>query len=135
MLSRMGEMKKMSERTLDFGTAVVEEFRRCRPVDEAEHILWMELLKTQKSLMTNTAEADGAHSRRDFGLKFQIGLKEARESAQLLRLLIRTTPARRMYLEALFRNCDEIVAILTKSLKTVRRNDERDRGTRRDPSH
>ena len=123
-------MKKMSERALDFGVAVVEEFRRCRPVDEAEHITWMELLKTQKSLVTNTAEADGAHSRRDFGLKFQISLKEAKEASQLLRLLVRTTPGRRRELEALLSRCNEIVAILTTSLKTVRANEKRDQRKR-----
>jgi hypothetical protein len=52
-----------------------------------------------------------------------------------VRLLIRTTPGRRMQLEALFRNCDEIAAILTKSLKTVRRNDKRGRNIRRNRSY
>jgi hypothetical protein len=46
----MRELKPMCERTLEFGAAVVEEFRRCRPFDEAEQVLWTELLKTQKSL-------------------------------------------------------------------------------------
>ena len=78
----------MRDRTFEFGCAVIEEFRRVRPVDEAEAVLWSELLKTQKSLATNSAESDGAQSRRDFTLKFQIALKEARESFQLLRMLV-----------------------------------------------
>ena len=128
----MGDLKKMSERALEFGVTVVEEFRRGRPYDEADYAAWVELLKTQKSLVANTAEADAAHSRRDFGLKFQISLKEAKEAAQLLRLLLRTSPGRREPLTALLSSCNEIVAILTSSLKTVRRNDQRNRKKRRD---
>ena len=127
----MRELKRMSERTLEFGNAVVDEFRRCPPSDEAEQILWSELLKTQKALVTNTAEADGAQSRRDFGLKFQIGLKEALECQQLLRLLQRLCPGRRQQLTALRSDCNEIVAILVTSLKTVRRNDAANRSRRR----
>jgi four helix bundle protein len=118
---RMRELKPMRDRTFEFGSAVIAEFRRTRPADEAEQILWSELLKTQKSLATNTAESDGAQSRKDFALKFQIGLKEARECFQLLRLLGRICPDRRMQLAALLRQCDEVIAVLVASLKTTRR--------------
>jgi four helix bundle protein len=111
----------MRERTLEFGQAVILEYRRVRAADEAEQILWLELLKTQKSLATNTAESDGAQSRKDFALKFQIGLKESRECFQLLRLLSRICPERRQPLAALMKQCDEIIAILVSSLKTTRR--------------
>src|SRR5262245_65625877 len=88
---RMSTLKPMCERTFEFGKAVIEKFRREPPVDQAERILWDELLKTQRSLATNTAESDGAHTRPDFILKFQIGLKEAREAFQLLTLHERTS--------------------------------------------
>ncbi len=72
----MPHLKPMRDRTFEFSSAVIAEFRRLKPADEAEQILWQELLKTQKALATNTAESDGAHSRKDFALKFQIALKE-----------------------------------------------------------
>ena len=121
----MSTLKPMRDRTFEFGSAVIAEFRRLKPADEAELILWQELLKTQKALATNTAESDGAHSRKDFALKFQIALKEGRECFQLLRLLGRICPDRRLELARLMKECDEIIAILVSSLKTAKRADDR----------
>jgi four helix bundle protein len=121
----------MRDRTFEFGCAVIEEFRRQPPADEAERVLWSELLKTQKSLATNTAESDGAHTRPDFILKFQIGLKEAREAFQLLRLIDNATPHRRDQLSALRQQCNEIIAILVTSLKTAKRRQEEENHRRR----
>jgi four helix bundle protein len=123
----MPHLKPMRDRTFAFSSAVIAEFRRLKPADEAEQILWQELLKTQKALATNTAESDGAHSRKDFALKFQIALKESRECFQLLRLLGRISPNRRMQLATLLKECDEIIAILVSSLKTAKRNADRGR--------
>ena len=120
--------KRMSDRTLEFSTAVITEFRRMQPVDDAEYVLWTELLKTQKGLATNTAESAGAQSRKDFTQKFHIALKEAREALQLLRLLHRICPQRQRELATLIRQCDEITAILVASLKTAKLNQARERG-------
>jgi hypothetical protein len=49
-------------------------------------------------------------------------LKEGRECFQLLRLLGRICPSRRLQLAALLKQCDEIIAILVSSLKTAKRN-------------
>jgi four helix bundle protein len=118
----MSHLKPMSVRTFEFSTAVITEFRRLRPADEAEHVLWTELLKTQKGLAANTAESGGAQSRRDFTQKFQIALKEAREALQLLRLIQRISPHRQRDLDSLVRQCDEIISILVASLKAAKRN-------------
>jgi four helix bundle protein len=118
----MDTLKPMSVRTFEFSAAVITEFRRIKPADEAEQILWTELLKTQKGLAANTAESRGAQSRRDLALKFQIALKEAREALQLLRLIRRISPHRHRELDRLVDQCDQIVAILVASLKTSKRN-------------
>ncbi len=86
----MSSLKRMSERTRDLQCAVIDEFRARKPSDDAEAVLWHELLRAQTSLATNSAESDGAH----FILKFQIALKEARESFQLLKLLRHACPDR-----------------------------------------
>jgi four helix bundle protein len=117
----MANLKPMCDRTFEFGCAVIAEYRRQRPFDEAERLLWTELLRTQMSLANNTAESTGAQSRRDFVQKFQISLKEARECFQLLRTLRHTSPDRGVQLNALLKQCDEIIAILVTSLKTAKR--------------
>lgn len=124
-------MKRMSERTHELQCAVIDEFRRVAVVDDAERILWRELLRAQTGLANNSAESDGTQSRRDFILKFHICLKEGRESLQLLRALMHACPHRRPKLELLFRRCDEIVSILVASLKTAKRNDTKDHRKRK----
>jgi four helix bundle protein len=117
----MPHHKPMCDRTFEFGCAVIAEYRRQRPFDEAERELWTELLRTKTSLANNSAESTGAQSRRDFVLKFQISLKEARECFQLLRTLRHVSPDRHAQLTALLKDCDEIIAILLASLKTAKR--------------
>src|SRR5688572_12070391 len=113
----MADLKKMSVRTSELQCGVINEFRRRGPQDEAERLLWHELLKSQRSLANNTAESDGSQSRADFIMKFHIALKEGRESLQLMRALTHCEPDRRDQLRQLTKECDEIVAILVASLK------------------
>ena len=124
-LRGMSSLKRMSERTRDLQCAVIDEFRARKPADDAEAVLWHELLRAQTSLATNSAESDGAHSGPDFILKFQIALKEARESFQLLKLLKHACPDRRPRLDALLKQCDETIAILVSSLRTAKTNEEK----------
>jgi four helix bundle protein len=62
----MSDLKRMRDRTYDLECAVIQEFRRRKPADDAESVLWHELLRAQTSLATNSAESDGAQSRKDF---------------------------------------------------------------------
>jgi four helix bundle protein len=131
----MADLKRMSVRTSELQCAVIDEFRRRGPKDEAERLLWHELLKSQRSLANNTAESDGTQSRADFITKFHIALKEGKESLQLLRALAHCEPDRHEQLGRLTITCDEIVAILVASLKTAKTNEiaeERDRRQQRD---
>jgi four helix bundle protein len=104
----MVHLKRMHQRTYDLECQVIAEFRRIKPTDEAERVLWHELLRSQTSLATNSAESDGTRSAKDFIQKFQIALKEARESLQLLRLLKTVCPTRSTQLTALLKQCDEL---------------------------
>ncbi len=82
------------------------------------------MLRAQTSLATNSAESDGTQSRQDFIQKFQIALKEARESWQLLRLLKHVCPTRVNQLAVLTDQCDEIIAVLVASLTTAKRRQQ-----------
>jgi four helix bundle protein len=119
--------KRMSERTSEFQCAVIDAYRRVPPADTAEHELWMDLLKTSRALANNAGESGGASSRKDFILKFHICLKEAKECLQQLNALIHATPGRALELRKLWKACDEIAAILAKSLKTAKANEEKER--------
>jgi four helix bundle protein len=122
---------KMSERAFEFNCRLLDEFRRRRAADDAERLIWSELLKAGTSVGANTAEADGAHSASDFIAKFQIALKEGKESFFWLRLLSHVSPDRAERIERLRRECDEIVSILVASLRTAKANAQRAAEARR----
>jgi four helix bundle protein len=127
----MGDRKPMPVRTSELQCAVIDEFRRVPPVDQAEVQLWDELLKTVRSLADNAGESHGTQSRRDFIQKFHVCLKEAREGLQLFKALIHATPARAKELKRLESQCNEIVAILVSSLKTAKANEDAAKRQRR----
>ena len=119
----MAELKRMSVRTSEFQRATIDEYRSHIPRDDAERILWHELLRTVTALANNSAESDGTQSGKDFIQKFQISLKEGRESLQLLRALTHACPTRKESLQTLTDACNEIVAILVASLRTAKANE------------
>jgi four helix bundle protein len=127
----MDSEKRMSVRTSELQCAVIDEFRRAAPIDVAEYELWVDLIRTSKSLANNGGESQGTQSRRDFIQKFHICLKESNECLQLLRALIHATPSRALQLQKLWRACDEITAILVASLKTAKRNEKRESRNKR----
>ena len=114
--------KKTSERAFEFSCALIDEFRRKRPADDAERLIWRELLRAGTSVGANTAESDGAQSDSDFITKFQIALKEGKESFFWLRLLKHASADRGTRVDVLTRECGEIVAILVASLRTAKAN-------------
>jgi four helix bundle protein len=98
-------------------------------LDDAERLIWRELLKAGTSIGANTSESAGAQSRRDFIAKFQIALKEGKETVFWLRLLKHTRPDLGVRVDVLQRECDEIVSILVASLRTAKANQTRSSST------
>jgi four helix bundle protein len=129
----VAEQKKMSERAFEFNCRLVDEFRRRPATDEAERLIWRQLLKAGTSVGANTAEADGAQSICDFIAKFQIALKEGKESLYWLRLLNHASPDRTDRIERLRHECEELVSILVASLRTAKANAQRAAESRRTP--
>jgi four helix bundle protein len=86
------EHKKTSERGFEFACALIDEFRRRKPTDDAERQIWWQLLDSGPSIGANASESGGAESGRDFAHKFHISLKEGRETLFWLRLLRYASP-------------------------------------------
>lgn len=78
------------------------------------------MLKSGTSIAANVEEGRAGQSRADFVSKYNIALKEARETFYWLRLL----KAVEVYPEAklinLLDECNELIAILTSIIKKVR---------------
>ena len=70
--------------------------------------------------MANIEEAIGGQSEKDFRAKISIAYKEARETHYWIRLLRDSNYLDKNYAESLLENCEEILKISGKTLKTLK---------------
>jgi len=117
----------IEERTFAFGLALIRAYRACPPRDDADRVIWRQLLKSGTSAGANSAESPGSQSRREWITRRHIALKEMRESQFWLRLLHAANPAREPHqLAELLDESGQLVAILTATLNTARKNSQPD---------
>jgi four helix bundle protein len=81
-----------------------------------------QLIRSGASIGANANEARGAESRADFIHKMGIALKEARETAYWLGFVQQAGIVSDPTLAELREECDELIAILVKSVTTAKRN-------------
>ena len=116
--------RTIEERTFQFAIDLIRIYRSHPPHDEADRVIWRQLLKSGTSRGANSAEGPGSQSRREWLTRRHIALKEARETHFWIRLLRGSNP--KVYddpLAALENESDQLVAIFTAILKTARKND------------
>ena len=114
--------ENISIRLRHFAAQVV---RLCRTLPDdpaAKHIL-RQLVRAATGGGSNYEEARGAESRADFVHKVGVANKEMREALYWLRLVQDAELVVGEQLAALVREADELVAILTASIKTARQRD------------
>src|SRR5258708_740903 len=81
-----------------------------------------QIIRSGASIGANANEARGAESRADFAHKMGIALKEARETGYWLAFIEQAGIVVDPSLQALRSECDELIAILVKSITTAKRN-------------
>lgn len=84
-----------------------------------ETVLSRQVLRSGTSIGANVAESVYAQSDSDFINKLSIARKEASETLYWLRLLNRTSYVDNTMADSMMNDCDEIIRILTSSIKTV----------------
>ena len=87
-----------------------------------------QVLRSGTSVMANIGESQYAQSRADFISKLHISLKEANESNKWLLLLERKGCLLPKEYESIRKDCDELIAMLTASIKTAKSNLEKEKG-------
>lgn len=105
-----------------FAASVVRLCRRL-PADAAAKHIARQLVRAATGGGANYEEARGAESRADFIHKVGIANKELREALYWLRLTEEAALIVESDLPALIREADELVAILTASIKTAKQRD------------
>ena len=110
------------DRSFRFACRIVELCKRLLRDGDVARILAPQLLRCGTSIGANLEEARGGESRRDFLSKCRISLKEARESAYRLRILVATKVGPADEAADLTAEASEIAAILGAIVRNTRRN-------------
>lgn len=111
----------ISLRLLEWTATILELMPRLPKTESARHI-GKQLLRASTSAGANYEEARSAESHADFIHKVSLAAKEAREATYWLRLVQRLELVEHAGRCALCDEGNELVAILTASAKTARRN-------------
>ena len=112
----------LPERTFQFSVRVVKLCIYIQSEHKNLRVLANQLLKSGTSIGANIEEGQAGQSKADFLAKYQIALKEARESSYWIRLLIATDQIPKSRLVELLAECEEIKKIIAASVLTGKKN-------------
>jgi four helix bundle protein len=108
-------------RTFQFAVDIVRLCRKLSREPGASRQIAGQLLDAATSVGSNVEEGQAAQSRADFASKYNIALKEIRETGYWLRILVASGIQAESDVSDLIQESGEIAAILGKSLVTVRK--------------
>lgn len=114
----------IEERLLDFAVRAGKVIDALPDTKLGRHIAG-QLVRSGTSPAPNYAEGCAAESKRDFIHKLGIVLKELRESAVWIRLIIKSELIPEQRLEPLLDECSQLCKIIAKSLVTAKSNQSR----------
>ena len=118
----MAKKSVLRDKSYAFAVRMVKFYQFLRN-EKSEFVLSKQILRSGTSIGANIEEASGTQSSKDFTAKLHIALKEARETHYWLRLLRDTKFISSEQCADLLKDADEIIALLTASLKTIKAND------------
>jgi four helix bundle protein len=113
--------EELKKRTKQFGLRMID-FTEALPPSQTTNMISSQLLRCGTSVGANYRSACRARSKPDFISKAGISIEEADESIYWMEMLIEAGIMPKEKLTALLKEADEIVAILTASVKTARAN-------------
>jgi len=105
-----------------FGVRIVKMFLHFTENDWKLQTLYKQVLKSGTSISANVHESEFAQSPSDFASKLHIALKEANETMNWLNLLHDVSILDDRAFESMSVDCNEIIALLVSSIKTIKNN-------------
>ena len=90
------------------------------PKSPAGYAISNQIVRSGTSITANCEEAQDAISKKDFIKSITIALKEAKETKYWLRLLLESKMSTDKQINSLLDECSQIIAILVKSVKTLK---------------
>jgi len=119
-----GEKKNgddIAERLLDFAVRAIKLVNALPNTIVGRHIAG-QLIGSGTSCGSNYEESCGAESRADFIHKLGIALKEIKESRFWLKVIYHAKIMKPEQIESLIEECEELAAIIAKSIITAKAN-------------
>jgi four helix bundle protein len=110
----------LRDKSYAFALAVVRQVRQLRQQGMG-YELTSQLLRSATSGGANVEEANAGQSRKDFVAKLAIARKEANEARYWLRLLRDAEILETITVSRLIEDCEELIRMLTASVKTAQR--------------
>src|SRR3990167_3823318 len=113
------KVDNLTERLIDFEIRIIKLVNTLPKTSISKHI-GGQLIRSGTSPGANYEEACGAESRSAFTHKLSIVLKELKESRYWLRVIHRTGIVAPKRIEPLLQECEELCAIIAKSILTAK---------------
>ena len=112
----------LEKRLIDFAVRIIDLVETLANTRAGNHIAG-QLVRCGTSPAPNYGEAQSAESRNDFIHKIKIVLKELRETKIWLQIIHRKRMTKSgSQTESLIAECDELISIFVKSVKTAEKN-------------
>ena len=116
---------ELEERLIDFAVRMILLADEISGSKAGQH-LGMQLLRSGTSAPLNYGEAQSGESKKDFVHKIQIVLKELRETNINLKIIQKAKLCQsEEKIESALSECNELIAIFVKSVKTAQSNQNR----------
>lgn len=109
----------IQDKSLAFAIRIVNLYKYMSE-QKKEFVLSKQILKSGTSIGANAREAQYAQSTADMVSKYSIALKEANETAYWLIIYKETSYISVEEYESLNNDCEELIKLLTKTLKTLK---------------
>ncbi len=107
----------VSQKSFDFALRIINLYKYLKE-NKKEFILSKQLLRSGTSIGANIQEALGGQSKKDFISKISVAYKESRETLYWINLLNKSGYLNQTQSCSLISDCEEIIKIITKILKT-----------------
>ena len=112
----------LEKRLIDFAVSIINIVEMLPDTRAGNHIAG-QLIRCGTSPSSNYGEAQSAESRNDFIHKIKIILKELRETLVWLKIIHRKALIpRKQDLDAVLKECNELISIFVTSTKTAEKN-------------
>jgi len=115
----------LEDRIIDFTISVLD-IAETLPKDYIPQYLFKQVVRSSTSPSLNYGEAQAAESRKDFIHKLKVVLKELRETKNCLEIIKRKKYIEFDLIYNIQKECQELIAILMKSIETAKRNLEKE---------